>query len=134
MIFRRATQAVLCLALLFAAHLSLAAQQPQPALRSAPLDALAGEYTNPSEPDTPLSFYVANGKLTFESERFVPTDLKQLSATEFAWSGAPFRVRFTLDEAGRAASFVFSNSPDEVFLRTGPPAHHIFHDYGAAKR
>ena len=122
MIFRRAAQFNFCLALLFAAPLRLAAQ-------TVLLDALTGEYTNPREPDTPLSFYVANGKLTFESERFVPTELKQVTAAEFGWSGAEYRVRFTLDEAGRAASFVFTNSPNEVFSRTGSPVHHIFHDY-----
>ncbi len=122
MIFRRAAQFNLCLALLFVAPLQSAAQTTS-------LEALAGEYINPSEPDTPLSFYVANGKLTFESERFVPTELKQISATEFGWPGAPFKVRFTLDEAGRAASFVFSNSPNDVFRLTGPPVHHIFHNY-----
>ncbi|MGD0829941.1 MAG: CocE/NonD family hydrolase [Terracidiphilus sp.] len=134
MIFRRAAQAAFCLALLCFAPLrpeaqQAGAQQAQTGAQIVPLDALSGEYANSSEPDTPLSFYVANGKLTFESERAVPTELKPLSATEFGWSGAAYKVRFTLNEAGRAVRLVFTDSPNDVFLRTGPPAHHIFHDY-----
>jgi hypothetical protein len=52
-------------------------------LAPAQLEALSGEYTNPIEPDTPLSFYVQDGKLMEESERMVPTELKFVSATEF---------------------------------------------------
>ena len=48
------------------------------------LENLAGEYTDSYEPDTPISFYVQNGKLTIESERIVPTELKQTSATHSA--------------------------------------------------
>jgi hypothetical protein len=50
------------------------------------LEAMSGEYTDPTDPDTPLSFYVKNGKLAIESERRVPAELKAVSATEFARS------------------------------------------------
>ena len=43
--------------------------------RTAQLDALSGEYTNPNDPDTPISFYTQDGKLILESERMVPTAL-----------------------------------------------------------
>jgi hypothetical protein len=61
------------------------------------LEALAGEYTDPHEPDTPLSFHVQNGKLIVESEDIVPAELKPLSAVEFSLSGLeehlPFHAR-----------------------------------------
>ncbi len=58
-----------------------AAQAAAPTV--AQLEALAGEYTDPVEPDTPLSFYVQDGKLFYETERNVPTELKPVSAIEF---------------------------------------------------
>ncbi|MGH9590354.1 MAG: hypothetical protein ACRD25_08150, partial [Terracidiphilus sp.] len=50
---------------------------------SSSLEALSGEYTNAADPDTPLSFYPQGGKLTIESERLIPMELKSISATEF---------------------------------------------------
>jgi hypothetical protein len=73
---------------------------------------MSGEYTDPTDPDTPLSFYVKDGKLVVESERRVPTELKPVSATEFAHSrfegddqihagcGGPRRERGYLRSAG----------------------------------
>jgi putative CocE/NonD family hydrolase len=133
----RVAFAVLCLSLLAAApglagpwpHPALAAAQAQAAPAAAQLDALAGEYTDPVEPDTPLSFYVQNGKLFVESERRVPAELKPVSAVEFGDAGLKTTYRFTLDDAGRGASLVHSSEPGAVYLRTGPPVHHLFHDY-----
>ena len=68
---------------------------------AAQLEALSGEYTDPTEPDTPLSFYVQDGKLFVESERSVPTELKPVSATEFSIHGDRSTLRFTLDAAGQ---------------------------------
>ena len=48
----------------------------------------------PAEPDTPLSFYVQNGKLDVESERSVPTELKQTSPTQFAISETKITAHF----------------------------------------
>jgi putative CocE/NonD family hydrolase len=128
----RVALAVLCL-VLFAAAPALvwpqAAAPTQAAPAAAQLDALAGEYTDPVEPDTPLSFYVRDGKLFVESERRVPAELKPLSAVEFGDSDSKTTYRFTLDDAGRGASLVHSTEPGTVYRRTGPPVHHLFHDY-----
>ncbi len=125
----RVALAALCLALLSVAPVRVAAQAPAAALTAAQLEALAGEYNDPNEPDTPLSFYPANGKLIVESERNIPTELKPLSATEFGLPEAKNTFRFTLDEAGHGVSLILSNEPDTVYQRTGPPVHRLFHDY-----
>jgi len=96
---------------------------------AAELEALTGEYTNPSNPDTPLSFYVHDGKLVAESERAVPFELKPISALQFAIPDTKFTVTFTLDASGRGATSVLSGDPENVFHRTGDPVHHLFHDY-----
>jgi putative CocE/NonD family hydrolase len=96
---------------------------------AAQLDTLAGEYTDPSEPDTPISVYADGGRLIVETERNPPVDLKPVSTTEFVLTESNNTYRFTLDEAGRAASMVHSTEPESVYRRTGPPVHHLFHDY-----
>ncbi len=104
---------------------------PQAAQQTASvaLSALAGEYTNPEDPDTPLSFYEQDGKLVAESERQVPEELSPISATEFSLSNAKVSFRFTLDGAGKGASVVVSTEPEAIYKRTGEPVHHVFHDY-----
>jgi hypothetical protein len=92
----------------------------------APLAAFAGEYTNAAEPDTPLSFSVADEKLAVESERMAPVTLERKSAADFAGGD---KYHFNLDGAGRVVSVVRTSEPNIVFLRTGEPAHHLFHDY-----
>jgi putative CocE/NonD family hydrolase len=84
---------------------------------------------DPNDPDPPLSFYVQNGKLVYESERRVPIDLKTISATEFGYPDSKATFKFTLDAAGHGASLVISSEPGAVFNRTGEPVHHFFHDY-----
>jgi putative CocE/NonD family hydrolase len=130
----RAALAILCFALLSAAP-AHALPPPGQAQAAAPtaaqLQALAGEYTDANEPDTPLSFYESGGKLFIESERNIPAELKPLSSTEF---NLPELVdshsfRFTLDDAGRGASLIHANDPETVYRRTGSPVHHLFHDY-----
>ena len=110
----RAALVILCLIL----PIALAAQTSQtaPAAQAASalanpaqLQALSGEYTNPEEPDTPLSFYVQNGKLTVESERGVPTALTPSSALQFAVPESKNTFTFTLDATGRGAQVVHSN-------------------------
>ena len=89
----------------------------------------AGEYTDPAEPDTPLSFYVQDGKLFVESERNVPAELTPISAAEFGLSDSKATFRFTLDAAGHGASVRSSDAPESVYRRTGDAVHHVFHDY-----
>ena len=144
MIRCRVVLAALCLALLPSApafawptpHSAPSAAQAQaatPAQTAAPtavhLEALAGEYTNPGNPDSPASFYVLNGKLVVESERYVPTELKPVSALEFSLPDSKFTLRFTLDASGKGATAAWSDEPNAVYARTGPPVHHLFHDY-----
>ena len=132
MIRFRSASAVLCLALLaaaFPAEQSAEAQAAGFALTASQLEAFTGEYTDPKEPDTPQTFYVQDGKLFIESERRIPTELSPVSATEFAVKSDKFSLRFTLDASGRPASVVWTDEPENHYQRTGPPVHHVFHDY-----
>ena len=108
---------------------AFAAQGPA----SVPLDAFAGEYTLSGEPGNAVSFYVRGGKLTFESDRWVPTELKRVSATAFGFGNDDDKIAFSLDASGQAASFSLSLVPGAIFLRSGPPVHHLFHDYVGAE-
>ncbi len=133
----RALAAVLCLVLLSAAlgsaqsphSLPAAAQTQAAAPATAQLEALDGEYTDPHEPDTPLSFYLQNGRLIVESERMVPAELTPLSGTEFSLTDTRTTLRFTLDAAGHGVSVAVSVEPGAVYRRTGAPVRHLFHDY-----
>jgi len=125
--------AILCLALPASAPAPAWSAPPQ-AAASAPaaaeFEALSGEYTNPVEPDTPLSFYVQDGKLFYENERSVPAELKPISALEFSPSDSKTTFRFTLDAAGVGDTLVVSTDPEgSIYRRSGPPIHHLFHDY-----
>jgi hypothetical protein len=90
---------------------------------------LAGEYTNPDDPDTPVSFYVEDTQLVAESERGVPVALKPLSDHEFAIPNSKDNLRFTVDASGLASTVTYSSSPNVFLNRTGEPVHHLFHDY-----
>jgi len=124
MIFRRAFYFAFFLTLL-----PLPSVLPAQAPPSAPFTAFAGEYTFPGEPGTAFSFYVQDGKLTVESVRMLPTELKQISSTVFAYGHGDDKVTFTLDASGQAASVSLSFDPASIYLRSGPPVHHVFHDY-----
>ena len=137
MIPRCVCLAAICLALI---PIPTAIAAPPPAIPALPddkapaptpaqLDALSGEYTNATDPDTPLSFYVANGKLMVESDRRVPTELKPVLPIEFSTADDKFNLRFTVDGSGQGLSVAWTNTPDDVFKKTGPPVHHLFHDY-----
>ncbi len=93
------------------------------------LQALAGEYTDAIEPDTPLSFYVENGKLVEESDRHVPTELTAVSPTDFAQPDSKVKTTFTVDPAGHGKSVTLSNATDHPYQRSGDAVHHVFHDY-----
>ncbi|HUX43905.1 MAG TPA: CocE/NonD family hydrolase [Terracidiphilus sp.] len=130
MIHRRVALSVLCVSLLPSAPIfAVTAAQPQQQAAAVPLQALAGEYTDPADPDTPLSFYPSDGKLIVESDRRVPTELTPVSATQFALPGEKVNFDFTLDASGRASGVAFSDESDVVYRRTGEPVHHVFHDY-----
>jgi uncharacterized protein len=136
LLHRRVALAALCLALLSSIHNRtwlaspvLAATSQQAAAPVSQLDTLSGEYTDPGEPDTPISFYVQDGKLVAESERLVPTPLTPVSATEFATPGSRTTWKFTLDAAGHGTSVEVSDQARTVLQRTGDPVHHVFHDY-----
>jgi uncharacterized protein len=127
----RALSALLCLGL-FPAFSSLSQSAPGAGAQqgpATPLESFTGEYTNPSDPDTPLSFYVRDGKLVVESDRLVPTELTPRSATEFGQTEAKETYHFTLDASGRGASVLTSNESPATYERTGEPVHHVFHDY-----
>ena len=96
---------------------------------SAQLDGLSGEYADPAEPDTAISFYVEDGKLIVESERMVPTLLTENSPTEFAVPQTKMTLKFTLDAAGHGSAVAASDDPEAVYKRTGDAVHHVFHDY-----
>ena len=137
MLRRRVALAALCLALHFSilnrislspAALAASAQQTESPTASQ-LEALSGEYTDPVEPDSPLSFYVQDGKLVAESERLVPTALNAISATQFGFPKSKTTFTFALDSSGRGASVEVSDQPRRAFLRTSNPVHHLFHDY-----
>lgn len=129
----RVATAVLCFAILFCVQPPAGFTtfgQPVPlAVPASPLEALSGEYTDPKEPDTPISFYVQNGKLVVESERLVPTPLTRNSPVEFGLPEIKVTIKFTLDHSGRGETVTASNEPDAVFRRTGDAVHHSFHDY-----
>ena len=132
MIRRRVALPALFFALLvFVPRLTWSA--PQAAQAAAPaaaqLEAFSGEYTNPGEPDTPISFYAQDGKLVVESERGVPTELTPGAALEFIVPDSKNTFRFSLDASGRAAEVVHSSEPGIVYKRTGDAVHHVFHDY-----
>ncbi len=93
------------------------------------LEALAGEYASAADPDTPLSFYVQDGKLIVESERDVPLEFTRLSALEFGFPNSSKTFRFTVDASGHGESVVESTDLSEVYRRTGAAVHHVFHDY-----
>ncbi len=128
---RRVALAVLCLVLLPAVSQPCPAcdHKLPPQLSDTQLQALSGEYTDPNEPGMPISFYPQGGKLIFEYDRFVPTALTTISATEFTVPESKVTLTFSLDAAGHGVSVVFSNDPGTTFHRTGEPVHHIFHDY-----
>ena len=134
---RRVALAALCFALFFSpgrsfrlASLAQAATLGQAtSSATSQLDALSGEYTDPSDPDTPISFYTQDGKLILESERMVPTALTENSPTEFGVPQSKVTLRFTLDAAGRGETVFSANDPQVIYKRTGDAVHHVFHDY-----
>ena len=109
-----------------------AAAQPASAAKvsaASNLDLLSGEYTNPDDPGSPLSFYVRNGALTIESDRLVPMPLTSLPDASFALPDSTATFQFTRSGTGRGESVIFLDEQKTVYPRTGAPVHHVFHDY-----
>ena len=100
----------------------------QSAPDAAQLEALSGEYTNPAEPDTPLSLYAKDGKLYVESERMVPAALTAVSATDFSMDAHTI-FRFTKTAQGPTVSILQNNETTAELNRTGDAVHHLFHQY-----
>jgi len=70
-----------------------------------------------------------NGALTVESDSHVPIALKPLSATVFSLVDSGVTATFALDASGRPIRVSFSDYPNAIYIRSGPPVHHVFHDY-----
>jgi predicted acyl esterase len=96
---------------------------------ASPLDQIAGEYTDPEEPDTPLSFYAKEGTLYVESERRVPIPLAADSATEFHIPESKIVYRFTSGAGGKSVVITGGDGATLTLHRTGDPVHHVFHHY-----
>ncbi|MFZ1939456.1 MAG: CocE/NonD family hydrolase, partial [Terracidiphilus sp.] len=119
-----------CVALLLASALLLlrppcSIAQPPPTTP----ESLAGEFTDPSGQQPSCSVYLQNGQLTIESSRLVPTELRPFSATVFSLSGTEAIATFSFDAMGKVTSVALSSYPNIVFVLSGPPVHHVFHDY-----
>lgn len=115
---------------------SLLIAEPQPvvaaAFQTAPdsaMDQVAGEYADPNEPDTPLSFYPKDGKLFMESERRVPVSLTEDSPTQFHIPETTIAYRFASDAAGKSLILTEGDGSTVTLRRTGNAVHHIFHHY-----
>jgi uncharacterized protein len=107
----------------------LHAARPQNAAPgSVSLDAISGEYTDPIEPDTPLSFYMKDGKLYVESERMIPSVLQAVSATEFTLP-PQITYRFGTSTAGATVTVTQGTQPAVELHRIGAAVHHVFHHY-----
>jgi putative CocE/NonD family hydrolase len=88
---------------------------------------VAGEYTNASDPDTPVEIYSKDGALFFDTERALPRKLTPLSESEYRLSDSKETLRFSSDSRGEQV--VFSNSPETTYRRSGDAVEHLFHDY-----
>ncbi len=122
--FRTRAAAALSLAFLAAFSIARSAGQQAPA----PDASLPGEYVSAADPDNALDFYIENGRLVVESERYVPAELKAVSATEFEEQHWHAKYRFS-GEGGTEILTFSSGQESQTFRRTGDPVRHIFHDY-----
>jgi putative CocE/NonD family hydrolase len=117
---------LLCAFFLALPHLPAQTAAPT-TLTSEQLNALSGEYTDPQEPDTPLSFYPKDGQLFGESERSIPEAFKLISANEFTFREG--HVSFLFDTAAKKLTVTPRDEPGVTYIRTGEPVHHLFHHY-----
>jgi uncharacterized protein len=99
---------------------------------AAQIAAVSGEYADPSEPDTPSSFYSKDGKLVFESERSLPVVLKAVSALEYSASKYKASFVFAEDASGHVVAVsrtVDGDSKKVILQRVGDAVHHAFPAY-----
>ena len=134
MIFCRLIQRAACIAIIqiLAAGVYAApraAQQPA----TPQLEAFSGGYADPANPGDAYSVYVQDGELTVESDRQVPIELKQISATLFDLANSDVTATFQVNAAGYAANVSFSDHPGTVYVRSGEPIRHVFHDYARSE-
>jgi uncharacterized protein len=128
----RSAAAVLSLTLIAAFPIARAvglqapAQVPVPA--PTPAASLPGEYVSAADPDNTLDFYIENGRLVVESERYVPAELKAVSATEFEETHWHAKYRFSSEGGTEVVTFA-AGEELQTFRRTGDPVRHVFHDY-----
>jgi putative CocE/NonD family hydrolase len=120
---------LLCIALLTSAPAFARPHAAQSAAAAAQLEALSGSYTNPAELDLPFSVYVQDGKLFVESDRLVPTPLEPVAPLVYNIDDTRGSLTFLVDATGSATGLIVSNAPGATWPRTGPPVHHVFHDY-----
>jgi putative CocE/NonD family hydrolase len=108
-----------------------AAQQPakSSAVTASQLEQVSGEYTDPTDPDTPLSFYTKDRKLYFESDRQEPKELTAVSATEYTIPDANLDVKFTLAADGNSVKVTEGDFPSTDLRKSGPAVHHVFRSY-----
>jgi putative CocE/NonD family hydrolase len=130
LISRRMFRTAICFLLLpIPVALACAAVPSEHQSAAPPLDAFAGNYSDPAEPSGGYTICVEDGKLILESTATVPTELVPVSATVFRVPRFDTNIEFNLDASSPGASFVFSAEPNVVYRRTGEPARHVFHDY-----
>jgi hypothetical protein len=107
-----------------------APEKPEVQLTAAQLEAVSGSYADAKEPDQPASFYVRDGKLYVENDRFAPIALKATSAVDF--EAVPYKehFQFTLDASGHATELTIADEPKNTVLkRLGPAVHYEFPAY-----
>lgn len=121
MLRKPALLALYCLTLSIAPVFS---QNTPASTPSSALDAVSGEYTPATDPDTPLSFYSKDGKLYVESERMVPIALTEVSASEFRLD-----AHTLFQFANGAVTLTQQDEPPIQLERTGNAVHHVFHTY-----
>ena len=130
MIFRRLLRGaawIAIVAILAAVANAAPRSGPQPATPQ--LQAFSGEYADPANRSDAYSVYVQDGELTVESDRQVPIELKPISATLFGLANSDATAAFRVDASGYANKVSFSDHPGTVYVRSGEPVRHVFHDY-----
>jgi putative CocE/NonD family hydrolase len=90
-----------------------------------------GEYTDPKEPDTPLSFWLRDGKLVMEGDRQYPSTLTTVSGSDFTLGEGEDRVtfHFELGTRGKLVRIEGSERPEAEMLRNGDPVRRTFRSY-----
>jgi len=127
---RRLLSKAVCIAILsIQAVAAYAAPQSAKQAATQQIGVFTGEYVDPANPSDAYSVYVEAGALTVESDRQVPTELRPISASLFALANSDVTAAFQMDGDVRAAKISFSDHPGTIYVRSGEPVRHVFHDY-----